>query len=53
MGNCPAVLQEYAVILEAQLELFERQLAVMEEKVVEQAQKHELVTYIMIYPGSG
>jgi transposase len=52
-GELPAVLQEYATVLESQLELFEQQLAVMEEKVAEQARNHELIAYIMSIPGIG
>jgi transposase len=52
-GELPPLLQEYAAFLEAQLELFEAQLAVMEEKVAKKAREHELAPYIMSIPGIG
>jgi transposase len=52
-GELPPLLQEYATILEAHLELFEQKLAVMAEKVAEQARNHELIAYIMSIPGIG
>jgi transposase len=52
-GELPPLLAEYATILEEQLELFETQLAVMEEKVAEKARNHELAPYIMSIPGIG
>jgi transposase len=52
-GELPALLQQYASILEEQLEMFEAQLEVMEEKVAERARSHELTPYIMSIPGIG
>jgi transposase len=49
----PCQLGEFALILEEQLEMFEKQLAMMKEKVAERARGHELITYIMSIPGIG
>jgi transposase len=47
------LLREYALILEEQLETFEKQLEVMEEKVANKARENELSPYIMSIPGIG
>jgi transposase len=52
-GELPPLLAEYALILEEQLELFEKQLAVAEEKVAAKVRSHELAPYIMSIPGVG
>jgi transposase len=52
-GELPALLGEYAGILEDQLDLFEGQLEVAEKKVAEQVRSHELAPYIMSIPGIG
>jgi transposase len=52
-GELPTTLQKYALVLEAQLEVFEAQHAVMEEKVAEKARNNELTQYIMSIPGIG
>jgi transposase len=52
-GELPPLLQEYAGILEEQLELFEKQLAVAAEKVAEKVRNNELTQYIMSIPGIG
>jgi transposase len=49
----PPRLQGYASVLEAQLELFERQIAVAEEQVAERTRNHECAPYIMSIPGIG
>jgi transposase len=52
-GELPEMLQGYARILQEQLELFEKQLKEMEEKVADTARDHELAPYIMSIPGIG
>jgi transposase len=52
-GGLPPPLQGYAAILEEQLELFEKQLEVMEERVTEKTRENGLAPYIMSIPGIG
>jgi transposase len=52
-AELPAMLQEYARILEEQLEMFEVQLAAADERVAEKARENELTQYIMSIPGVG
>jgi transposase len=47
------LFQMQAAMLEAQLEIFEKQLAEMEEKVNEKTRENELAPYIMSIPGVG
>jgi transposase len=52
-SELPPVFQEQAAMLEVQLEIFEAQLAEMEEKVNERTRENELAPYIMSIPGVG
>jgi transposase len=46
-------MQQVAVVLEEQLEMFEKQIAVAEEKVNTRTREHELAPYVMSIPGIG
>jgi transposase len=52
-GELPEVQRLQAEMLEEQLELFERQLKEMKEKVDEKTRAHELTPYLMSIPGMG
>jgi transposase len=52
-AELPAVIQEYAKVLERQLALFDEQLEAAEAKVNERTRGHELAPYVMSIPGVG
>jgi transposase len=52
-AELPEALQKYALVLEQQLEVFERQFEEAEEKVAEKARNNELTQYIMSIFGIG
>jgi transposase len=52
-GELPKQSQGYALILEEQLVVFEKQLKEMKKKVLERTKAHELTPYVMSIPGVG